>query len=73
MNLELLIPYLLTGSTDAKHWKKLGMKCYGFSPLKPPKDTSFKSLFHGHDERIPIDGFQFGLKVLFEVVAKLVT
>ncbi len=68
-----VIPYLFTGFTDATNWKKLGTKCYGFSPLKPPKNTSFKNLFHGYDERIPIDGFNFGLKVLFEVVAKLVT
>jgi acetylornithine deacetylase/succinyl-diaminopimelate desuccinylase-like protein len=49
------------------------MKCYGFSPLKLPQDASFQSLLHGHDERIPIEGFHFGLKVLFELVTKLVT
>ncbi|MGD9322027.1 MAG: M20/M25/M40 family metallo-hydrolase, partial [Desulfobacteraceae bacterium] len=69
----LVAPYLVTGSTDATHWKKLGMKCYGFSPVKLPQDASFTSLFHGHDERIPIEGFRFGLKVLFELVTKLVT
>ena len=69
----LVAPYLVTGSTDATHWKKLGMKCYGFSPVKLPQDASFTSLFHGHDERIPIEGFHFGLKVLFELVTKLVT
>ncbi len=67
-----VVPYLVTAFTDASQWKKLGMKCYGFSPLKLPEDVSFRSLFHGHDERIPIEGFRFGLKVLFEFVAKLV-
>lgn len=65
-------PYLSTGYTDAAHWEKLGMKCYGFSPLLLPKDVSFVHLVHGHDERIPVEGFRFGLRVLFELVAKLV-
>jgi len=69
----IVVPNLVTGFTDATHWKKLGMKCYGFTPLKLPPETSFKKLFHGHDERIPVDGFKFGLKVLFEVVEKVVT
>lgn len=68
----VVVPNLVTGFTDASHWKKLGMKCYGFSPLKLPADVSFKHLFHGHDERIPVDGFKFGLKVLFEMVEKVV-
>ena len=66
------VPYLITGYTDAAHWKRLGMKCYGFSPLKLPKDANFTQLLHGHDERIPVEGFRFGLQVLFECVAKLV-
>ena len=48
------------------------MNCYGFSPLLLPKDVSFVHLVHGHDERIPVEGFRFGLRVLFELVAKLV-
>jgi acetylornithine deacetylase/succinyl-diaminopimelate desuccinylase-like protein len=68
----VVLPNLVTGFTDATHWKKLGMKCYGFSPLKLPADLSFKNMFHGHDERIPLDGFRFGLETLFEVVAKVV-
>ncbi len=69
----LVAPYLVTGITDATHWKRLGTKCYGFSPLKLPQDASFQSLLHGHDERIPIEGLRFGLQVLFELVTKLVT
>lgn len=69
----VVLPNLVTGFTDATHWKKLGAKCYGFSPLKLPPDISFKNIFHGHDERIPLDGFRFGLKVLFELVEKLIT
>lgn len=67
----VVVPNLVTGFTDATHWKKLGIKCYGFSPLKLPPDLSFKSIFHGHDERIPLEGFRFGLRALFEAVEKL--
>ena len=67
----IVVPNLVTGFTDATHWKKLGIKCYGFSPLRLPPDLAFKSLFHGHDERIPLDGFRFGLEALFEVVCKV--
>ncbi len=70
---SLVLPYLMTATSDARHWTKLGMKHYGFSPLKLPQDANFTNLFHGHDERIPIEGFRFGLKTLFELVAKLVT
>jgi acetylornithine deacetylase/succinyl-diaminopimelate desuccinylase-like protein len=66
------LPNLLTSFTDATHWKMLGMKCYGFAPLKLPATLNFKALFHGHDERIPLDGFRFGLETLFEVVEKLI-
>lgn len=69
----VLLPNLVTAFTDASHWKKLGIKCYGFSPLQLPPGVGFRSLFHGHDERIPLEGFRFGLQVLLETVARLVT
>ena len=70
----VVVPNLLTGFSDATHWKKLGMKCYGFSPLKLPGELNLRHLSpHGHDERIPIDGFRFGLETLFEFVVKMVT
>ncbi len=67
----VMIPNLLTGFTDASHWKKLGIKCYGFSPVRLPPDMSFKELIHGHNERIPISGLRFGIETLFEVVERL--
>ncbi|HUT54496.1 MAG TPA: M20/M25/M40 family metallo-hydrolase [bacterium] len=68
---SIVLPYLLTGFSDATHWKKLGLKCYGFSPVKLPADLSLQKLAHGHDERIPLDGFRFGLRALFELVEKV--
>ncbi len=58
------IPYMLSGGTDAKSFHELGMRCYGFAPLRLPPDLDFASLFHGIDERVPVDALQFGTRVL---------
>ena len=58
------IPYMLSAGTDAKHFAELGMRCYGFTPLRLPPDLDFASLFHGIDERVPVDGLRFGTRVL---------
>lgn len=59
------IPYLFSGGTDNKALAKLGIVGYGFSPLKLPPDLDFTGLFHGIDERVPIDSLQFGARTLF--------
>ncbi|MEY3325544.1 MAG: hypothetical protein RL694_431 [Actinomycetota bacterium] len=58
------IPYLLSGGTDNKALAKLGILGYGFSPLKLPADLDFVGLFHGIDERVPIDSLHFGARTL---------
>ncbi len=58
------VPYLLSAGTDAKAWNRLGVRCFGFVPLKLPPDLDFVSLFHGVDERVPISSLQFGCRVL---------
>lgn len=60
------VPYLMSGGTDNKALSDLGIIGYGFSPVKLPADLDFFALFHGVDERIPIDGLRFGVKVLNE-------
>jgi len=57
-------PYMLSGGTDAKHFVELGMRCYGFAPLRLPPDLDFASMFHGVDERVPVDALRFGTRVL---------
>ena len=66
----LPIPFVIPGFTDAKAYAKLGSKCYGFSPVKleDRPDVVFSRMYHGHDERIPVAGFEWGTKVLFEAV-----
>ena len=63
------IPYLMSGGTDAKSFSTLGMRCFGFSPLLLPSELDFFSMFHGIDERVPIDGLHFGVRVLDRVLA----
>ncbi len=66
-----VVPMLMPGFTDAKQWSRLGAKCYGFMPTRFADDgTKFTDLFHGHDERIPVDGLAWGVEVLYEVVKR---
>ena len=58
------VPYTLSGGTDNKALSNLGIKGYGFSPLKLPADLDFTALFHGIDERVPVESLQFGARVL---------
>ncbi|MGH3570833.1 MAG: M20/M25/M40 family metallo-hydrolase [Pseudonocardiaceae bacterium] len=58
------VPYMLFGGTDAKAFSRLGMRCFGFAPLRLPPDLDFAAMFHGVDERVPIDGLTFGTRVL---------
>lgn len=59
----IVAPYLMSGGTDAKHFRKLGMRSYGFAPLRLPADLDFTALFHGVDERVPLDALTFGARV----------
>ena len=58
------VPYMLSGGTDAKAFARLGIRCFGFSPLRLPPELDFTALFHGVDERVPIDSLRFGTDVL---------
>ena len=58
------VPYMLSGGTDAKAFAKLGIRCFGFAPLRLPPELDFAALFHGVDERVPVDALQFGARVL---------
>jgi len=58
------IPYMLSGGTDAKSFDDLGIRGFGFAPLKLPPELDFAGMFHGVDERVPVDGLKFGVRVL---------
>ncbi|MHB8574739.1 MAG: M20/M25/M40 family metallo-hydrolase [Dehalococcoidia bacterium] len=65
-----VLPSLLSGITDARHFARLGTVCYGFAPVQLRPDMPFWTLFHGADERIPVEGLQFGLQALFSAVER---
>jgi acetylornithine deacetylase/succinyl-diaminopimelate desuccinylase-like protein len=64
-------PYLLGAGTDAKHFRRLGLRSYGFTPVRLPADLDFAALFHGVDERIPVDALEFGARVLDRLLEQI--
>jgi acetylornithine deacetylase/succinyl-diaminopimelate desuccinylase-like protein len=65
------VPFMIPGFTDAKAFSKLGTRCYGFAPVKldPVHALQFSRMYHGDDERAPVLGLHWGLRVLFDAVA----
>ncbi len=63
-----VLPYCLSGGTDNKHLSRLGITGYGFAPLRLPDDLDFVGMFHGIDERVPVDALEFGTRVLRRLV-----
>ncbi len=62
------VPYMIPGFTDSFAYGRLGATCYGFSPVKLGPELNFTRMYHGHNERIPIDGFLWGLRALYDLV-----
>ena len=63
-----VIPYLMGGGTDNKALASLGIVGYGFAPLRLPEDLDFTGMFHGVDERVPLDALVFGQRVLTDLL-----
>ncbi|MEU5184303.1 M20/M25/M40 family metallo-hydrolase [Streptomyces longwoodensis] len=59
-----VVPYCMSGGTDAKQFSRLGITGYGFTPLKLPEGYDYQAMFHGVDERVPVDALHFGVRVL---------
>ena len=59
-----VVPFSMSGGTDGKQFSRLGIRNYGFSPLRLPPGFDFQGLFHGVDERVPVDALHFGAAVL---------
>jgi len=64
-----ILPYCLSGGTDNKALSILGITGYGFAPLRLPADLDFAPMFHGIDERVPVDALEFGARVLRHFLA----
>jgi acetylornithine deacetylase/succinyl-diaminopimelate desuccinylase-like protein len=59
-----VVPFSMAGGTDAKQFSRLGITGYGFAPLKLPEGFDYQALFHGVDERVPVEALHFGVHVL---------
>jgi acetylornithine deacetylase/succinyl-diaminopimelate desuccinylase-like protein len=59
-----VVPFCMSGGTDAKSFSRLGIRCFGFTPLQLPADLDFAGMFHGVDERVSVDALHFGVRVL---------
>jgi acetylornithine deacetylase/succinyl-diaminopimelate desuccinylase-like protein len=63
-----VLPYCLSGGTDNKALSLLGINGYGFAPLRLPADLDFAPMFHGVDERVPVESLKFGARVLLRLL-----
>ena len=63
-----ILPYCLSGGTDNKALSTLGVTGYGFAPLRLPADLDFAPMFHGIDERVPLESLEFGARVLWRLI-----
>ncbi|MFC7402355.1 M20/M25/M40 family metallo-hydrolase [Citricoccus sp. GCM10030269] len=63
-----VLPFMMSGGTDNKSLSRLGIAGYGFAPLQLPADLDFTGLFHGIDERVPVDSLVFGCRVLYRML-----
>lgn len=62
------VPFLLPASTDARHFARLGIQTYGFTPMRLPAGFDFFSTIHAADERIPVDALDFGTEAIVRVI-----
>jgi acetylornithine deacetylase/succinyl-diaminopimelate desuccinylase-like protein len=60
----LVLPFCMSGGTDAKAFTSLGIACYGFAPGTTPPGFAHWEYVHGVDERVLIDSLEFGVRVL---------
>jgi acetylornithine deacetylase/succinyl-diaminopimelate desuccinylase-like protein len=67
---SVAVPFMMSAGTDAKAWAPLGVRCFGFAPLRLPPELDFVALFHGVDERVPIESLKFGCGVLDDFLGR---
>ncbi len=67
-----VVPFVVQGFTDATAFTRLGARWYGFAPVRLPPTMRFADMFHGHNERIPVDGLAWGTQTLLDVVRRCI-
>jgi acetylornithine deacetylase/succinyl-diaminopimelate desuccinylase-like protein len=64
------IPYLLPAVSDGRHFARLGIQTYGFTPLRLPEGFEFQALIHAADERVPASAVEFGAQAIARVLER---
>jgi len=64
------IPLLMPASTDGRHFSRLGIQSYGFTPMTLPRSLAFSRLVHAVDERIPLAALEFGTRCVSRVLER---
>jgi len=64
------IPMLLPAITDARHFGRLGIQGYGFTPLQLPKGFRFSETIHAADERVPAAAVNWGADRMYRVLER---
>jgi acetylornithine deacetylase/succinyl-diaminopimelate desuccinylase-like protein len=67
---SVIVPYCMSGGTDAKHFSRLGMACYGYTPLVLPEGYDYYAMFHGTDERIPLSAIEASVRIMDRFLAE---
>jgi acetylornithine deacetylase/succinyl-diaminopimelate desuccinylase-like protein len=65
----VVTPFLITGATDSRFFRQIGIPCYDFSPFRLQLEDA--KLVHGHNERISIENLGFASEVIFEIVTEV--
>ena len=68
-----VVPYCMSGGTDAKQFARLAMACYGFTPLVLPPGYDYYAMFHGVDERIPVTALHASLRIMDRLLTAAAT
>ncbi len=63
-----VVPYCMSGGTDGKQFARLGMTCYGFTPLILPAGYDYYAMFHGADERVPLSALEAGVRIMHRLL-----
>jgi acetylornithine deacetylase/succinyl-diaminopimelate desuccinylase-like protein len=64
-----IVPYCMSGGTDAKQFSRLGIAGYGFTPLLLPEGFDYYEMFHGVNERVPVAALEFAVRVMARFLA----
>jgi acetylornithine deacetylase/succinyl-diaminopimelate desuccinylase-like protein len=61
-------PTLLPGVTDGRHFSRLGIQTYGFTPMNSPQGHDLLQSAHAADERIPVESLEFGANAIYKAL-----